>query len=177
LLHAHPSTPARAISKAAVEVVMTASEILKITFRISGKVAQVNLPSMMTSARADGLWQATCFELFLRDPDDAAYLEFNFSPSTRWAAYKFDDYRAGMTDWPLAAAPMIFCDADDSLFALEVTLALPEILTEPVDVALSAVIEERDGTKSYWALRHPPGPPDFHHRDCFALTLGAPDAG
>ena len=43
-------------------------------------------------------------------------------------------------------------------------------------LALSAVIEELDGTKSYWALAHPPGKPDFHHPDCFALTLGAPDA-
>jgi len=41
-------------------------------------------------------------------------------------------------------------------------------------IGLSAVIEETDGTKSYWALRHPPGKPDFHHPDCFALTLGAP---
>jgi len=42
-------------------------------------------------------------------------------------------------------------------------------------LALSAVIEEIDGTKSYWALAHPPGKPDFHHPDCFTLTLGAPD--
>src|SRR3546814_3736372 len=32
-------------------------------------------------------------------------------------------------------------------------------------LALSAVIEELDGTKSYWALAHPPGKPDFHHPD------------
>ena len=40
-------------------------------------------------------------------------------------------------------------------------------------VGFSAVIEERDGTMSYWALAHPPGKPDFHHRDCFALELPA----
>ena len=40
---------------------------------------------------------------------------------------------------------------------------------------LSAIIEEADGTKSYWALAHPPGKPDFHHPDCFALELPAPD--
>lgn len=42
-------------------------------------------------------------------------------------------------------------------------------------MGLSAIIETNDGTKSYWALRHPPGKPDFHHRDCFALELAAPD--
>ncbi len=45
----------------------------------------------------------------------------------------------------------------------------------PSRLGLSAVIEETDGTKSYWALAHPAeGPPDFHHPDCFALTLPAP---
>jgi hypothetical protein len=38
-------------------------------------------------------------------------------------------------------------------------------------LALSAVIEETDGRKSYWALAHPPGTPDFHHPDCFTLEL------
>jgi hypothetical protein len=40
-------------------------------------------------------------------------------------------------------------------------------------LALSAVIETLDGAKSYWALAHPPGKPDFHHADCFAIELPA----
>ena len=44
-------------------------------------------------------------------------------------------------------------------------------------VAISAVIEEADGTKSYWALAHPPGKPDFHHADGFALQLPPPTPG
>jgi hypothetical protein len=35
------------------------------------------------------------------------------------------------------------------------------------------VIEETNGRLSYWALAHPPGKPDFHHSDCFALELPA----
>ena len=42
-------------------------------------------------------------------------------------------------------------------------------------MGLSAVIEERDGTKSYWALAHAPGPPDFHNRNCWIARLPAPD--
>jgi hypothetical protein len=33
------------------------------------------------------------------------------------------------------------------------------------------VIEENDGMLSYWSLKHPPGNPDFHHPDSFALEL------
>ena len=39
-------------------------------------------------------------------------------------------------------------------------------------LGLSAILEEKDGTKSYWALAHPPGDkPDFHAADCFAASL------
>jgi hypothetical protein len=40
-------------------------------------------------------------------------------------------------------------------------------------LGLSAVIEETNGTISYWAVAHPPGKADFHHSDCFALELTA----
>jgi hypothetical protein len=39
-------------------------------------------------------------------------------------------------------------------------------------LGLSAVLEEKDGTKSYWALAHPnPDKPDFHLADCFTAKL------
>ena len=37
-------------------------------------------------------------------------------------------------------------------------------------LGLSAILEEEDGTISYWALAHGAGRPDFHHPACFALT-------
>jgi hypothetical protein len=38
-------------------------------------------------------------------------------------------------------------------------------------LGLSAVIEDKAGGKSYWALAHPPGKADFHHADSFAREL------
>ena len=38
-------------------------------------------------------------------------------------------------------------------------------------VGLSAVLEEKDGAKSYRALAHQGEKPDFHHADCFAARL------
>jgi hypothetical protein len=40
-----------------------------------------------------------------------------------------------------------------------------------VGIGLTAVLEQTDGTKSYWALAHPPGKPDFHDPACFALEF------
>ena len=47
------------------------------------------------------------------------------------------------------------------------TAALPP---RPWRVGMSAILEEEDGTISYWALAHPPGRPDFHHPDCLSLA-------
>ena len=56
----------------------------------------------------------------------------------------------------------------------EIPVALPP-LTRSIRLALSAVVEAADGELSYWALRHPPGRPDFHHIDAFDLQLDGPE--
>ena len=43
----------------------------------------------------------------------------------------------------------------------------------PWDVGLTAVIEEAGGRVSYWALKHAPAGPDFHHADGFTYHLAA----
>ncbi len=40
-------------------------------------------------------------------------------------------------------------------------------------LGLAAVVEETNGTITYWALTHPSGKPDFHHIDGFALEFMA----
>ena len=60
-------------------------------------------------------------------------------------------------------------------FRLDAVIA-PELLPEGAILAigLSAVIEARDGSKSYWALTHCAAQPDFHLRQSFSLTLQRP---
>lgn len=150
--------------------------------------------------RKDELWRHTCFEAFVRAGKSSIYREFNLSPSGDWNCYRFDDYRHGMEPehhvgdpgigtyirrqplHPESSARMKEAGTDTMerfetpFFMLTATLELGKMmlpLDEPWHLGLSAVIEERNGTKSYWALAHPPGKPDFHHPDCFALELAA----
>ena len=120
-----------------------------------------------------GLWESTCFEAFLTEEGQPDYTEFNYAPDGRWACYQFDDYRSLLRSDELAPWEMTV-ERSDARYILRVE---PGIFPDTGSkLGLSAVIEELDGTKSYWALAHPPGKPDFHHPDCFALTLEAPDA-
>ena len=38
-------------------------------------------------------------------------------------------------------------------------------------LGLAAVIESGNGDLSYWALKHPPGKPDFHHAHGFVYEV------
>ena len=173
-LRRHPDTPANAIQAVDARWLETGDGRLILRFQVNGAEA-LAVPEFAGRGRADDLWQATCFELFLKDREGEGYLECNFSPSERWAAYRFTAYREGRTDAPLAQGPEIASSAGEHLFIL--TATLDTALLEGADSAgISAVIVEKDGTKSYWALAHPPGDPDFHAPACFAATLPAASA-
>ena len=169
-LVAHPDTAPVAVRAVRVHLLHRPRDNLVLTFSIDGQ-DHVALPDRVMSGRADELWKTTCFEMFLSLADQASYFEFNYATSTQWAAYQFDAYRSGMRDLPLTRAPYIDRWDDKSGYVVQVDQALDDLPPAPLAMGLSAVIEEVDGTKSYWALAHAPGPPDFHNRATFTATL------
>ena len=171
----HPQTPAVTVDAIEVKAERLESGRLWFRFHLEGQLNALALDKPRPPERTNGLWKSTCFEAFLRSNRDSDYLEYNFAPSSQWAAYAFTNYRTGGNDLRVNKAPEILLDASESHFAIETEILLPTDWRKlPIELNLTAVIEEADGTKSYWALTHPPGKPDFHHKDCFALKLEAP---
>jgi hypothetical protein len=170
----HPATSADTVTAITVDYEIQPDGRLWLRYFIDCDLGNLVLPPAAEAKRTDGLWKTTCFELFLREPDSSRYFEFNFSPSSQWAAYRFDDYREGMADWH-TPRPDISDDASDTHYALEAVITLPFSGNRGWEVSLSAVVHERGDIKSYWALNHRDGLPDFHHRDCFALKLAPPE--
>lgn len=164
----HPDHPPRSVRGLTVELAGGRDD-LSLIYRVDG-AEHVAWPAWLSPERADNLWTTTCFELFIMPGDGERYTEFNFSPSTRWAAYSFDRYREGMAVLERDVAPHIERLSD----GIDVDCDLGGLPTGALSVALTAVIEETDGTKSYWALAHPAGKPDFHDPACFVATLPAP---
>ena len=171
-LKLHPDSICQAVSGIEVEISRPRPSTLVFDYFATGAIKDVILPSPTTPARADELWQHTCFEVFIRGSAGEAYCELNFSPSTRWAVYRFDGYRSGMASPPVSP-PAIDAEIAAERYEMRVSVDLRGLadLPEPWRLGISAVIEETDGRKSYWALAHPPGKADFHHRDCFVLEL------
>lgn len=178
-LRTHPATPCPAISECEVRYERSPTGLLSLDYRLEGAVEELRIPGGNPApGRRDELWRHTCFEVFIAQGEDPDYWECNFSPAGDWAIYHFTAYRDGMNAPPLASPPLITAERDTRHLILRVALDTGALVPGfspwgELRLAISAVLESRNGAHSYWALRHPPGNPDFHHPESFALNLPA----
>lgn len=170
-LKLHPDSRCSAVTRIDVDVTRPHAGALLLSYEVTGNIANLRLSPVMPAARADQLWRHTCFEAFIYAGDGEAYYEFNFAPSTAWAAYRFDGYRSGMRIADEIGAPRIEVKSEPDRYILRASLELGSSADAECRLGLAAVIEEVSGQLSYWALAHPPGKPDFHRVDCFTCEI------
>lgn len=173
----HPATPCAAVRRIDAELARPTAELLYFRYRIEGDIAGLRLPAVGPARRADGLWQHSCFEAFLRADAGDGYCELNFSPAGDWAAYRFSGRRVGRTK-PELASPRATIRRASGILAIDIELALEQLpefaRAATLTAGLAAVIEERDGALSYWAISHGADRPDFHDPATFTLRVPAP---
>jgi hypothetical protein len=168
-LSPHSTSPPAPVRELSVSAARDGSH-LRFSYRLTGDLAALLLAEPRTPARADGLWRHTCFEAFVGRAASTEYVEYNFSPSGEWAAYHFSGYRADMQ--PLESAPpRLVIHRSSDTFELMGSVDIRWLSQSPGHLGLTAVIEDRAGGLSYWALKHPADKPDFHDANGFILDL------
>lgn len=171
----HPESASRAVRDVRVRVDRTADGTLALAYSLTGSVTRVRVPAPRPRRVADRLWEHTCCEAFIAQAGRPAYHEFNFAPSGEWMAHAFRVYRDGGPLADEALDPGVATRATADALELHATIRLarlaPALAHAELKLALSVVVEDEAGAFAYWALRHPPGRPDFHHPDAFALVL------
>jgi hypothetical protein len=150
---------------------------LAVEFVLDGDLGALAIPPAGPSAPGERLWEHTCFEVFVAAAGLPGYHEVNVAPSGSWQAHAFARYRDGGPVADSGLAPRVAIERGAGALVLRARLALGRLsrvyAAAPLRLALAAVVEDAAGALSYWALRHPPGRPDFHHADGFALALDA----
>ncbi len=167
----HTATPCPTLERLEVTASLEADGSLLLDFHLFGETARLAIPEPQIPGRADNLWQHTCCEAFIGCVG-SAYREFNFSPSGQWAVYQFSGYRERAADFTPAEPPTALFEQAHDVGRL--TARIPASLLPPdhcIHLGLTAVVEGRDGSKSYWAIAHAAAQPDFHLRQSFTLTL------
>jgi hypothetical protein len=165
----HPAVECAALRGIEASVARTPDARLKVVYVLEGEIDRLRIPPPRPPRIAERLWQHTCCEIFIARPDLRSYHEFNLSPSGEWAAYAFARYRKGALLADPALEPRIAVNRSAERLELEAFVAIK--YEGKLLIGLSAVVEDQDGTLSYWALRHASGKPDFHHPEAFALEL------
>lgn len=169
----HPDTPAAGVASIQVEFERSADGGLTLRYQLEGGLAALRIPDAATPLPPERLWAYTCFEVFVGVAATDAYREFNFSPNGQWARFDFATYR-GRVPSPVGPAPRLVINRDAGVLSLEAQLEAASLPAGELLLGITAVVEHGDGHHSYWALAHPPGKPDFHHHDGFAVVLKAP---
>jgi hypothetical protein len=174
-LKPHPSSAAGPVAEILVAVSRPSPLALALDYRLVGELERLRLPEPRPPVRSDGLWRHSCFEAFIGHMPASHYWEYNFSPSGAWAAYHFTAYREGMAPLLKGSPPVTRSRIGPGVFELSVLLDLAWLARAPDSVELrlgvSAVVEDRDRTLSYWALEHPDEKPDFHHPGGLVVAL------
>jgi hypothetical protein len=150
---------------------------LSLSYELSGDITAIEFAQASpTPQRRDQLWEKTCFECFLAPQNSSQYWEFNLSPSHDWNCYRFDDYRTGMAPenaWQQSPFQIYQQVTGGKRHLLNCHIDLLPLLPQPVPLQLGVtmVIAEKNGTLSYWALSHPAPNADFHQRDSWLISL------
>ncbi len=147
---------------------------LHLCYELRGSMTELLVPTLSTApSRRNGLWQNTCFEFFVATKDSLRYWEVNLSPSGDWNVYAFAGYRAGMhEESALITLPFAFQEQADCC-CLDLDFPLAKLISpeQPVAVAISAVLQGKNGQQAFYALSHSGKQPDFHQRETFLISL------
>lgn len=169
-LFCHPASLA-SDSLAVFAAVQRTTDGLDLRYRLVGPPASLLLPSPQPAEARDGLWQQTCCELFVAAVDGPFYQEFNFSPSSCWAAYRFSGYRQRDIAWQAWVAPPVCGEWTADAYQLTAQVPAELLPTGPLRLGLTVVLESADRQKTFWALQHDAAQPDFHLSSSFVLRL------
>jgi hypothetical protein len=143
------------------------SNKLSITFNIIGKLDKYIFPKKLKLKRADELWKATCFELFLAN-DDEVYYELNFSPSLEWNFYVLDTYRTEPKELEFKEEPHIGFSHKNNEFNIVFELEANAINFKNFKYYnLATILLSKERRRTFWSVKHLNTQPDFHAKNSF----------
>ncbi len=169
-LHALVSAPDLQISG----LITRESNLLTIEYTMSGNLKEIIIPEQaMNPGRKRGLWEETCFELFIGAINSTVYWEVNLSPGGHWNVYRFKNYRLGMEEEPaFSSLPFKVLKQEESLH-LSLNVDLNKIAGSELNlnVGISTIVKSTNGRTAYYSLSHPKPEADFHNRAGFIIAL------
>lgn len=147
---------------------------LFISYKLHGNISNIDFEKAESKKhRIIGLWEKTCFELFLKNTK-GNYLEFNFSSVFEWNCFYFkqkgdqlkeyEDFKDNHISFDLLRSLETFM----LIAKIDIT-AFPDGFLElgNMEAGITTITKFKDNSKEYWALSHEDTRPNFHHFKSF----------
>ena len=152
-----------------IEGILTlSSNKIYLHFRISGALKNYQFPQKDILKRANELWKATCFELFLANSKIQSYYEINISSMLHWNVYSLKKYRAEPKEFIIFSKPFIEIREGDQSYKIDFELECKELyLAEFDQYNLAVILLNMENKREFWTLNPVGESPDFHNRDGF----------
>lgn len=162
---AHPQLSAFSLSG----TVLWQGSNLEIAFCLKGPLHQLrNLDAPGAAQRRDRLWESTCFEAFVADPQERGYWEVNLASNGDWNLYRLDGYRENLRPEARVDALPHRWQRQPEQLNLSLQLNWQGLIpADAIDLSLTAVLDHREHGCSFWAVHHAGAEPDFHQRQSF----------
>jgi hypothetical protein len=155
--------------------ILRQNNVLTIHYALNGKIEDIFLPDLsINPTRKAELWKTTCLEFFFAVKDSPEYWELNLSPSGDWNIYRMDAYRrVGFREEMLIQRLQFETQKDRNSFLLNAAVDLNSMIRieQILEIGVTAVVQTKTGSETYWALTHPAPEADFHRRESFVLGL------
>ena len=148
-------------------------DFLVLKYEMTGAIESVLMAEPEVATRRMALWETTCFECFFGVLGQDSYWELNLSTAGHWNVFRLDNYRSGFREeLSIQALPVLI---DRSVCSLETKLDLNVLglANSEIELSVTAVIEDKVGAISYWAVCHGGIEADFHLRNSFVIQMNA----
>ena len=146
-----------------------------ISYKLQGELSMIDLGvGLPNHSRVLKLWEKTCFELFIKNEEDA-YIEFNFSPEFEWNCFYFASKGNNLSEYSRMDSVKIDILLSIDIFHLIVELdkkKFPDSFFKgELRAGITSVIQEKTEKLSYWALSHHDKRPNFHDFKSFTAIV------
>ena len=117
--------------------------------------------------RANELWKATCFELFISPRESLNYWELNISTSKEWNCYAFDNYKENMREEKNISIPNIEITQkkDTYILSCELNFGIGGVSPEHSNFNLAIILLDTDRVRHFYSINKKNGIVDFHNKD------------
>lgn len=147
---------------------------LALQYELKGPIKKILFDqSASAGSFVNGLWQSTCFELFMAYKE--TYIEWNISPTGAYACYLFSGSRHQVGEMHNAGPQDFKCVVGKSII-VSFRLKLPSwlITNSPIEYQIGGVVKTEQDI-AYFAIAHSNNTPDFHNRTSFRrITYSSP---